>query len=127
MQENSELMWGGDRDRLGDYRPINEPEIIESGDRSQRSPFPLTAAKLEAAVRRGDTTGPMALGPLYSSLLRKECALLLPRPVMGIDDPAFTELRDTWNRNFSFFRCRAIGDVLARYETMRWNNADREI
>ena len=127
MQENNELMWGGDRDRLGDYRAINEPEIIESGDRSQWSLFPLTAAKLEAAVRRSDTAGPMSLGPFYPSLLRKECALLLPWPVIGIDDPALTVLLDTWNRNFSFFRCRAIGDVLARYETMRWNNADREI
>ena len=90
------------------------------------SPFPLTADKLMRFCRY-DYVGQWQLGAFYPAVLAKECALLLPRPVWGCDDPALTVLLDTWNCNFLFFRCRAIGDVLACYEMMRWRNADRKI
>ena len=121
MPEKNELMRSGKRYRGGEDQPeIIEPEIVEPGDRALKLPFPLTAEKLEAIVRRNDAAGPIQLGVFYTAILRKECALLLPRPVWGFDDPALTVLLDTWNSNFMFFKCRAIGDVLVRYETMRW-------
>ena len=85
-------------------------------------PLPLTADKLRRLVCRCDYVGPWRLGAFYPARLRQECGLLLPRPVWGLDDPALTVLLDTWAQNFMFFRCRAIGGVLACYEMMRWEN-----
>lgn|GEM_PF-6180414 len=148
MMEKRELKPGGVPWRSGDDQPIIEPEIIEpeiveSSSRSSRdresnrdfgqSPFPLTSAKLEAIVRRIDETGQMQLGAFYQARLKEECSLLLPQPIYGFDDWRFADLLATWNRNFLFFQCRGIGEVLAclemarqNYETMRRNDADHK-
>ena len=146
MTEKEKLLPGGPR-RKGDDPPVTEPEIIEPeivesgydsprvGESRQclgRSPM-LTAAKLEAIVRRIDETGPMQLGAFYQARLKEECSLLLPQPIYGFDDWRFADLLATWNRNFLFFQCRGIGEVLAclemarqNYETMRRNDADHK-
>ena len=149
MMEKRELKPGGVPWRSGDDQPIIEPEIIEpeivessscsfrdheSHWDSGQPLLPLTSAQLEAIVRRFDETGPMQLGAFYSARLREECALLLPQPISGFDDWRFANLLATWKRNFMFFRCRAIGEVLAclemlwlnYYETMRRNDADHK-
>ena len=63
------------------------------------------------------------MGAFYPAILRHECGLLLQQPVYGFNDWRFFALLSTWNWNFTFFKCRAIGEVLALYETMRCNNA----
>ena len=143
--KKTKLLPGGVSRRGVDDQPVVVPEIVdrevvESGSDSPwvgesrqdlgRSPL-LTAAKLEAIVRRFDVTGPMRLGAFYQERLHEECALLLPQPVYGFDDWRFFEMLATWHRNSMFFKCRAIGDVLAylemarqNYETMRQNDVD---
>ena len=148
MTEKEMLVAGGALRRKGDDQPVAVPEIVDrdvvgsgspsSWDRESfqdhgQSLFPLTAAKLEVLVRRFDVTGPMRLGALYPARLHEECALLLPQPVYGFDDRRFFEMLTTWHRNSMFFKCRAIGDVLAylemarqNYETMRQNDVDHK-
>ena len=84
-------------------------------------PFPLTAAKLKLIVRHIDRIGPMQLGAFFPIRLHEECALLLPHPIYGFDDWRFADLLATWNRNYMFFKCRAIEVVLAYYE-IAWQN-----
>lgn len=148
MMEKTKLLPGDVSRRRGDDQSVVEPEIVEaevvgSGSNSSwnrelgrvfgSSPFPLTSGKLEAIVWRFDVTGPMQLGAFYPARLHAECALLLPEPVQGFDDPRFFEMLITWNRNSFYFRCRAIGDVLAylamarqNYEPMRRNDVDHK-
>ena len=148
MMEKTKLLPGDVSRRRGDDQSVVEPEIVEaevvgSGSNSSRvresgrvfepSPFPLTSGKLEASVRRFDEIGPMRLGAFYAARLHEECALLLPQPVYGFDDPRFFEMLITWNRNSFYFKCRAIGDVLAylamarqNYEPMRRNDVDHK-
>lgn len=122
--------------------PVMEPEIIDAevvekkGQGSRRPetwetdflqefcvpPFPLSATKLAYLVRRIDWEGPQLMGAFYPAILRHECGLLLQQPVYGFNDWRFFALLSTWNWNFTFFKCRAIGEVLALYETMRCNN-----
>lgn len=113
---------------------VIEPEVVERENARQRfsrrggfRPFPLSAAKLEALVKRIDVVGPRQLGAFYPILLHRECALLLPRPVYGFDDVAFDILLATWSQNAGFFNCAAIGNVLAYYANAkeRMNHADR--
>ena len=82
------------------------------------APFPLSASKLERLVRRCDFWGPRQLGLFYPALLRKECALLLPRPVYGFEDWGFSNMFNTWVLSPDFFRCTAIGAVLAYYAAL---------
>ena len=113
---------------------VIEPEVVASGSRLSRdheshrdcgqSPFPLTSVKLASLVQRFDVLGPMQLGAFYPAILRGECSLLLPQPVYGFNDRRFASLLVTWNRNFMFFRCRAIGEVLAYLEMMRQNEVN---
>ncbi|MBE6370592.1 MAG: hypothetical protein E7055_00775 [Lentisphaerae bacterium] len=139
MTKKKELVPGKITRREDNDQPVIEPEIIEpevvaSGSRLSRdheshrdfgqSPFPLTSVKLASLVQRFDVLGPMQLGAFYPAILRGECSLLLPQPVYGFNDWRFFALLSTWNWNFTFFKCRAIGEVLALYETMRCNNAD---
>lgn len=147
MTENEELEPGKKTWQTGDDQPVIEPEIVEQeiskekhGEMSLEKqfqhliggpPFPLTAAKLEHIVQRFDILGPMQLGAFYPVRLHKECALLLPHPIYGFDDWRFADLLSTWNRNFMFFKCRALGEVLAcfemaqqNYETRRRNDVD---
>jgi len=144
MTEKIELVPGKITRREDNDQPVIEPEIIEpevveSGSRLSRdrefhrdfgqSPFPLTSEKLASIVQRFDVLGLMQLGAFYPAILRGECSLLLPQPVYGFDDWRFADLLTTWNRNFMFFRCRAIGEVLAYLEMMRLNevnNADHK-
>ena len=141
--KKTESVSGGLSRREGDDQQVVEPEIVESSSCSFRDHeshwdfgqplLPLTSAKLEAIVRRFDVTGPMQLGAFYPARLHEECALLLPQPIFGFDDRRFFEMLATWHRNSMFFKCRAIGDVLAylemarrNYETMRRNDADHK-
>ena len=158
MTEKEKLVPGCVSQRRGDDQPVTEPEIVEAevvetddvekeGQESRRSagwttefqrwfgvpPFPLTAVKLKLIVRRIDRIGPMQLGAFYPVRLHEECALLLPHPIYGFDDWRFADLLATWNRNFMFFQCRAIGEVLACFEmirtyheAMRRNNVDHK-
>ncbi|MBR4665000.1 MAG: hypothetical protein IKO93_14105 [Lentisphaeria bacterium] len=132
---------------------IIEPEIVETddvekeGQESRRPagwktefqrwfgmpPFPLTAAKLKIIVLRIDRIGPIQLGAFYPVRLHEECALLLRHPIYGFDDRRFADLLTTWNQNFSYFKCRTIGEVLAyfamarqNYETRRQNDVDHK-
>lgn len=139
MTEKEKVVPGGVSRRRGDDQPniepeIVEPEVVESDPSpswvpgfhpdSEQLPFPLTPEKLARLVQQFDVCGPMQLGVFYLAILRKECSLLLPQPVYGFNDGRFATLLATWNQNFIFFKCRAIGEVLAWYETMRWKNAD---
>ena len=155
MEEKNKLVPTGRVPRQeSDDWPVIEPEIIEpeivetddaekEGQESRRPagwktefqrwfgvpPFPLTEEKLAGLVRRVDWEGPQLFGAFYPAILRGECSLLLPQPVYGFDDWRFADLLTTWNRNFMFFRCRAIGEVLAYLEMMRQNevnNADHK-
>lgn len=151
MTEKEELVPRGTPWREGDDQPVVEPEIVDAevvdaevvekkGQGSRRPvtwqsefqqgfgvpPFPLSANKLAYLVRRVDWEGPQFMGPFYQARLHEECALLLPQPVYGFDDWRFFEMLATWHRNSMFFKCRAIGDLLAclelarqNYETMR--------
>ena len=118
-------------ERQGSRRPVAwKTEILQGFG---IPPFPLTDEKLAGLVQRIDAWGPMQLGAFYPAILQQECGLLLPQPVYGVDDWRFFALLSTWNRNFTFFKCRAIGDVLAylemarqNYETMRQNDADNK-
>ena len=135
MTEKEELSPGGVSQRRGDDQSVIEPEIIESSSHLSRdnesrqdfgqSPFPLTPKKLARLVQQFDVWGPMQLGVFYLAILRKECSLLLPQPVYGFNDGRFATLLATWNRNFMFFRCRAIGDVLAYLEIERQNEVEK--
>ena len=88
------------------------------------APFPLSADKLMRLVRRNDFWGPMQMGVFYFAQLRMECELLLPYPALGFDDWAFANMVNTWIGNPGFFRCAAIGRMLAVYEMMRSEHAD---
>lgn len=151
MMEKEKLVPGVVPRREGDDQPVIEPEIVEAevvetddiGKEEQESrrsagwetefqrwfgvpPFPLTAVKLKLIVRRIDRIGPMQLGAFYPVRLHEECALLLPHPIYGFDDWKFADLLVTWNRNFMFFKCRAIGEVLACFEMARQNYENDE-
>ena len=156
FMKKQELMLGENLQRKDDVQPVIEPEIIEpeiiepevvetddvekEGQGSRRPatwetefqrwfgmpPFPLTAEKLAGLVRWIDARGPMQLGAFYPATLRKECGLLLPQPIYGVDDWRFSDLLTTWNWNYAFFKCRAIGDVLAYFAMARQNYENDE-
>ena len=152
MTEKKELQPGNYPWRKDDDQPVIEPEVVkaevvetddvekEKRQGSRRPvtwktefqrwfgvpPFPLTAVKLKLIVRRIDRIGPMQLGAFYPVRLHEECALLLPHPIYGFDDWRFADLLVTWNRNFMFFKCRAIGEVLACFEMARQNYENDE-
>ena len=109
-------------ERQGSQRPVTwETEFLQGFG---IPPFPLSETKMAYLVRRIDWEGPQLMGAFYPAILRHECGLLLQQPVYGFNDWRFFALLFTWNWNFTFFKCRAIGEVLALYETMRCNNAD---
>lgn len=156
MTEKKELKPGNVPWRKGDDQPIIEPEVVKvevvetddvekekrQGSRTCETefqrwfgmpPFPLTAAKLKIIVLRIDRIGPIQLGAFYPVRLHEECALLLRHPIYGFDDRRFADLLTTWNQNFSYFKCRTIGEVLAyfamarqNYETRRQNDVDHK-
>ena len=151
MTEKKELVPGESPWQKGNDQPVIEPEIIEpeivetddaekEGQESRRPagwktefqrwfgvpPFPLTEEKLAGLVQRFDVWGPMQLGAFYPATLRKECGLLLPQPIYGVDDWRFSDLLTTWNWNYAFFKCRAIGDVLAYFAMARQNYENDE-
>lgn len=131
MTEKEELLPMDVIRRKDDDSPVIEPEVVETWNvKNSRGvswetefrrcffgipPFPLTADKLVRLARCFDYAVPMSLAAFYPALLRKECRLLLRRPVYGFHDWAFALMLETWARNTGFFRCSAIGNILKIY------------
>ena len=147
MMEKEELLPVEAIRRKGDDPPIIEPEIVEeevveTGNSKNRRdvswetefrrcffgtpPFPLTPDKLARLARCFDYAVPMSLAVFYPTLLRKECRLLLPRPVYGFHDGAFALMLETWARNTGFFRCSAIGNILKIYRRGSYEASNAE-
>ena len=95
--------------------------ILSFQQRFHVSPFPLTAEKLEIIVRAIDWEGPQHLGFFYPVELRKECGILIPYPILHFADVGFQRMLATWDYNFQFFQCRAIGTVLDFYYYLQSN------
>lgn len=103
--------------------PVQKKDSLSSSfqQRFHVSPFPLTAEKLEIIVRSIDWEGPQLLGFFYLAELHKECGILIPYPILHFADVGFQRMLATWNCNFCFFKCQAIGTVLNFYYYLQSN------